>query len=63
MYANTHTHNFHANSLVDACLFGQLVDLMDRHYGGPSLSYERVWNDMRACVDRCHKDGERLACV
>ena len=56
-------------SLVDACLYAQLVDLKD-HYmalkpeargaGGAIIadkSYEQLWKDMRSCVDRCHKDG------
>jgi HAD superfamily 5'-nucleotidase-like hydrolase len=42
-------------SLVDACLFSQLVDLKDRL--GLSKPYEALWTDMRKAVDRCHKDG------
>ena len=53
-------------SLVDACLYVQLVDLIDRlteadsdngHISFTSKGYEAIWNDMRKCVDRCHKDG------
>lgn len=51
-------------SLVDACLYVQLVDLKDSHddeYGDDShfkaITYEQLWKDMRRCVDRCHKDG------
>ena len=49
-------------SLVDACLFAQLVDLMDTMEANvesasqnskAKLSYERIWSDMRKCVDRC----------
>jgi len=56
-YTNTDT----PFSLVDSCLFAQLVDLKDREgAASPFLaakSYEQIWNDMRKCVDRCHKDG------
>ena len=50
-------------SLVDACLYAQLVDLRDKlsQEGSSSSivgkSYETLWNEMRSCVDRCHKDG------
>ena len=49
-------------SLVDGCLFAQLVDLFDKGLalgsnGDYSKSYEQIWSDMRKCVDRCHKDG------
>jgi len=48
-------------SLVDGCLFAQLVDLFDKGVAagldGFSKSYETIWSDMRKCVDRCHKDG------
>ena len=45
-------------SLVDACLFAQLVDLKDR-VGGVLIEkvYPQLWSDLRSCVDRCHKDG------
>eukprot|EP01041_Mallomonas_annulata_P007942 gene7942-16269_t len=47
-------------SLVDCCLFAQLVDLRDQLLlSGNSVvdgtfpaSYEQIWNDMRRCVDR-----------
>lgn len=56
-YSNTDT----PFSLVDSCLFAQLVDLKDRlgteSAFMSSLSYETIWSDMRKCVDRCHKDG------
>jgi HAD superfamily 5'-nucleotidase-like hydrolase len=51
-------------SLVDACLYVQLVDLKDRltKDNTPGIkkiekSYEQIYSDMRTCVDRCHKDG------
>ena len=48
-------------SLVDACLFSQLVDLKDRlGETDPmmsSKSYSQLWTDLRRCVDRCHRDG------
>jgi hypothetical protein len=58
-------------SLVDGCLFAQLVDLKDRLGGvGGDLGgmggmdgmmggkkYNDLYTDMRRCVDRCHKDG------
>jgi len=46
-------------SLVDACLFSQLVDLKDK-LPDSSLaqkSYSQLWVDLRRCVDRCHRDG------
>ena len=48
-------------SLVDACLFSQLVDLKDslvdrgEFFDGEQLP--ELWTDLRTCVDRCHKDG------
>lgn len=45
-------------SLVDGCLYAQLVDMKDSL--GPAsmpMSYEQLWFDMRKAVDRCHKDG------
>ena len=54
-------------SLVDGCLFAQLVDLFDRGTSmgreGFSKSYEKLWSDMRKCIDRCHKDGVIKATV
>lgn len=52
-------------SLVDACLFAQLVDLRDKQAASDSTSagfwkdktYRNLWSDMRKCIDRCHKDG------
>lgn len=53
-------------SLVDACLFVQLVDLKDRAVESADAterafwmkkSYPQLWADLRKCVDRCHKDG------
>lgn len=45
-------------SLVDSCLFMQLVDLKDNLKSvNFDKSYEELHNDMRRCIDRCHKDG------
>ena len=48
-------------SLVDGCLFAQLVDLFDHGlaagFDGYTKTYEKIWSDLRRCVDRCHKDG------
>ena len=49
-------------SLVDACLFVQLVDLKDKlssAQGAKKIdkTYDQIYSDMRTCVDRCHKDG------
>lgn len=48
-------------SLVDGCLFAQLVDLFDKGMAigleGYTKTYEQLWEDLRKCVDRCHKDG------
>ena len=56
-YTNTDT----PFSLVDSCLFAQLVDMKDRLDSSSSFmagkTYEMLWNEMRKCVDRCHKDG------
>ena len=56
-YANTDT----PFSLIDACLFAQMVDIKDKTEQSSSFlqdkSYEKLWTDMRRCVDRCHKDG------
>ena len=45
-------------TLADAYLFSQLVDLKDS--GVPelaSLPYERIYKDVRYCIDLCHRDG------
>ncbi|KAJ1439119.1 HAD-superfamily hydrolase [Ochromonadaceae sp. CCMP2298] len=48
-------------SLVDGCLFAQLVDIKDRLGDASELmagkKYCDLYSDMRRCVDRCHKDG------
>jgi hypothetical protein len=48
-------------SLIDACLFSQLVDLKDRLGAScevlASKSYDQLWTDCRKCVDKCHKNG------
>lgn len=55
-------------SLVDACLFAQLVDLRDRvmaqmlgdsnnHLFFSDKSYKQLWKDMSRCLERCHRDG------
>jgi hypothetical protein len=51
-------------SLVDSGLFAQLVhlkDVSDAQYGAQSFyadkSYEKLYYDMRKCLDRCHRDG------
>jgi len=48
-------------SLIDACLFAQLVDLKDRLGSSSdvlqSRPYQQLWNDLRKCVDLCHRNG------
>ena len=48
-------------SVVDACIFAQLVDLKDRLGSSNELlagkSYQQLWTDLRLCVDACHKNG------
>jgi HAD superfamily 5'-nucleotidase-like hydrolase len=53
-------------SLVDACLYAQLVDLRDQFANSENetqtstiamKSYSELWKDIRKAVDRCHKDG------
>lgn len=54
-------------SLVDACLYAQLVDLRDklassddpthRDCAMTKKSYKTIWSELRQAVDRCHKDG------
>ena len=67
MSSSNHANTDTPFSLVDACLFAQLVDIKDKagnlepnspesvFFSGKS--YENLWSDMRRCVDRCHKDG------
>jgi HAD superfamily 5'-nucleotidase-like hydrolase len=43
--------------LVDALLFAQLVDLKDRTGNAITKTYSQLFEDVRACVDICHKDG------
>ena len=48
-------------SVVDAILFAQLVDLKDKFGKNNEMlynkSYEDLYNDVRICVDLCHRDG------
>lgn len=48
-------------SLIDACLFAQLVDLKDKLGAGSEVlqgrSYQQLWVDLRKCVDLCHRNG------
>jgi 5'-nucleotidase len=55
-------------SLVDACLYAQLVDLRDKFAESDdklskseslmvSKTYTDLWKDLRKAIDRCHKDG------
>ncbi|KAH9692978.1 cytosolic IMP-GMP specific 5-nucleotidase [Citrus sinensis] len=46
-------------SLAEAYLFAQLVDFMDNNPGKDSKStdYVRMYKDVRAAVDLCHRDG------
>ncbi|KAJ7966752.1 Purine 5'-nucleotidase [Quillaja saponaria] len=46
-------------SLAEAYLFAQLVDFKDKYSGKiPStVDYSRMYKDVRAAVDLCHRDG------
>ncbi|CAI9755870.1 unnamed protein product [Fraxinus pennsylvanica] len=44
-------------SLAEAYLFAQLVDFKDNNPGKISADYSRMYNDVRAAVDLCHRDG------
>ncbi|KAF7817577.1 5'-nucleotidase domain-containing protein 4-like isoform X1 [Senna tora] len=46
-------------SLAEAYLFAQLVDFKDRHPGKipEGVDYARMYKDVRAAVDLCHRDG------
>ena len=64
MSSSNHANTDTPFSLVDACLFAQLVDIKDKTGDADpgalfmaGKSYESLWSDMRKCVDRCHKDG------
>lgn len=61
MSSSNHANTDTPFSLVDACLFAQMVDIKDKTEASSpflqSKSYEKLWTDMRRCVDRCHKDG------
>ena len=48
--------------LVDATIYSQLVDLMDRRAAAagedaPARSYAQMYKDVRRAVDMCHRDG------
>lgn len=61
MSSSNHANTDTPFSLVDACLFAQMVDIKDKTEASSSFlqskTYEKLWVDMRRCVDRCHKDG------
>ncbi|XP_054795826.1 uncharacterized protein LOC129301236 isoform X2 [Prosopis cineraria] len=46
-------------SLAEAYLFAQLVDFKDNHPGEipEHVDYARMYKDVRAAVDMCHRDG------
>ncbi|KAJ0980389.1 hypothetical protein J5N97_008644 [Dioscorea zingiberensis] len=46
-------------SLAEAYLFAQLVDFKDKNPGKipPGTDYARIYKDVRAAVDLCHRDG------
>ncbi|XP_020256281.1 5'-nucleotidase domain-containing protein 4 isoform X2 [Asparagus officinalis] len=46
-------------SLAEAFLFAQLVDFKDNHPGkfSSETDYSRMYRDVRAAVDLCHRDG------
>lgn len=46
-------------SLAEAYLFAQLVDFMDNNPGEvpEGVDYARMYKDVRAAVDLCHRDG------
>lgn len=48
-------------SLIDACLFAQLVDLKDRLDPTNEVlhnrPYQQLWSDLRKCIDLCHRNG------
>ncbi|XP_073064110.1 uncharacterized protein [Primulina eburnea] len=44
-------------SLAEAYLFAQLVDFKDANPGKISADYSRMYKDVRAAVDLCHRDG------
>ncbi|WOL08962.1 hypothetical protein Cni_G17715 [Canna indica] len=46
-------------SLAEAYLFAQLVDFMDKNPGkfAYGVDYSRMYKDVRAAVDLCHRDG------
>mmetsp|Transcript_6603 Transcript_6603/g.21660 ORF Transcript_6603/g.21660 Transcript_6603/m.21660 type:complete len:541 (+) Transcript_6603:36-1658(+) len=46
-----------AFTLVDACLFCQLVSFKDSHPGLVSKPYAEMYKDVRRAVDLCHCDG------
>ena len=41
--------------LVDASLYAQLVDVLDRD--GAAITYLQAFKDVRHAVDMCHHDG------
>ncbi|KAG6401012.1 hypothetical protein SASPL_137857 [Salvia splendens] len=44
-------------SLAEAYLFAQLVDFKDNNQGKIPADYSRMYKDVRAAVDLCHRDG------
>ncbi|XP_075517015.1 uncharacterized protein LOC142551589 isoform X1 [Primulina tabacum] len=44
-------------SLAEAYLFAQLVDFKDNNPGKIPAEYGRMYKDVRAAVDLCHRDG------
>ena len=47
------------SQFVDAQLFASLIDLKDNgdHESLDLKTYEELYQDVRACVDLCHRDG------
>lgn len=53
------THIAFVSQFVDAQLFASLIDLKDNgdHESLDFKTYEEMYQDVRACVDLCHRDG------
>jgi 5'-nucleotidase len=48
-------------SLSEACMYGQLVDLLDERRLPEVMGYATLWRRVRECLDAAHMEGELKA--
>lgn len=50
-------------SLPEATLYADLIDIYEKELGVPKVAYQKIFDDIRASIDECHRDGSLKAIV